>query len=94
MILLSMLGLCCHKTYGTMKKYNGEYDNIYNDGNDDDNAASGSGSNGLILDPITKPWYRGGGLGDDNNGATSTVHYVSTCRTIYIPYKDHIKDVP
>ena len=69
------------------------------DGNDDDNTASGSGSDGQIFDPVMTPQSRGGGSGNDGNvdddeGATAAAHYVSTSWTIYLPYKDHIKDVP
>ena len=39
-ILRSMLGLNCNKTYGEMKKC----DNIDGGGDNDDNAAAGSGS--------------------------------------------------
>ena len=31
--------------------------------------------------------------GDNGNGALADAHYISTHRTIYIPYKDPIKDV-
>ena len=36
-------------------------DDINKDGNDEDNAAFGSGSDGPIFDPIMAPWSRGGG---------------------------------
>ena len=97
-ILRSMLGLCCDETYGAMTNYNNGDDDRDNDGNkdgnDDDNAASESGSDGPIFDVISTPWSRRGGSGDDDYGAAAAAHYVSTCRTIYLPYKDHIKDVP
>ena len=64
------------------------------DRNDDDNAASRSGSNSPILNPIMMHLYHGGVYGNDGDSAESAVHYVSTCRTIYLPYKDPIKDVP
>ena len=64
------------------------------DGNDDDNAASGSGSDGPIFDPITTSRYRGVGSGNDGNSTAAVVHYISTCCTIYLPYKYPIKDVP
>ena len=64
------------------------------DGNDDNNTATGSGSDGPIFDPITTPRSRGGGFFDNGDVASATKHYVSTCQTIYLPYKDHIKDVP
>ena len=85
-----MLGLCCDEIYGAMTNY----DDGDNDGNKDDNAASGSGPDGPIFDPITTPWSRGGRSGDDGNGAAAVAHYVSTRRTIYLPYKNYIKDVP
>ena len=97
-ILRSMLGLCCDETYGAMTNYNDEDDNGDNygnkDGNDDDSAASESGSDGLIFDPVTMPWSRRGGSGDDDDGAAAAAHYVSMRQTIYLPDKDHIKNVP
>ena len=62
------------------------------DGNDDNNAASGPGYDGPIFDPTTTPRYQRGGSGDDGDGAVA--HYVSTRRTIYLPYEYHIKDMP
>ena len=45
-----------------MTNHNNGYDNRDNgrneDGNDDDNATSGSGSDGLIIDHIATPWSR------------------------------------
>ena len=64
------------------------------DGNDDNNVASGSGSDGPIFNLLTTPRSRGEGSGDNGDGAAAAVHYISTCRTIYLPYKDPIKDVP
>ena len=80
-----------------MKNYGILYEDGDNDGNEDgtnnDNAASGSGSDGLIFDPITTPWSCGGGLGDDGDGAAAVVYYVFISQTIYLTYKYHIKDV-
>ena len=64
------------------------------DGNDNNNAAFGSGSNGPIFDSIMTHRSLGGGPGDDSDGAAAAAHYVSTRWTIYLPYKNHIKDVP
>ena len=97
-ILQPILGLFCDKTYGAMMNYNNRYYDVDNgknkDGKYDKNAASGSGSDGMIFDPTMTPWYRGGGSGDNSDNALAAANYVSTRRTIYIPYKDHIKDVP
>ena len=91
-----MLGLCCDKTYGTMKNYNNGDDDGYNNeknGNDNENAVSGSGSSGLIFDPITMPGYPIGGLDKDGNGNgaadVAKSNYVSTRWNIYLTYKDH-----
>ena len=59
-----------------------------------DNVAAISGSNGPIFDLIRMSRYRGGGLGNNGDGATATAHYVSKRRTIYLPYKYHSKYVP
>ena len=64
------------------------------DRNNDNNADSISGYDGPIFDPITVPRSCGGGLGDDDDCAVDTAHYVYMCRTIHILYKEHIKDVP
>ena len=81
-----------------MTKYDdgdNDWDNDRNeDGNDDDSVAAGSGSDGPIFDPIATPRSRRGGSGDDDDGAAAAMHYVSTCQSIYLPYEDHIKDVP
>ena len=77
----------------TMGKYDNGYDDENEDVNNDDNAASGSGSDVPIFNPITTPRSHGGGFGDDGDGAAATAHYVSTCCTKFIPYKDPIKDV-
>ena len=57
-----MLGLCCDKTYGTIKNQDDGDDDRDNFGNEyrkkNANAASGSGSNGLIFNPIATPWSR------------------------------------
>ena len=41
-----------------------------------------------IFDSITTPQSCGGGLDDDSDSAAAKTHYVSTCRTIYLPYKE------
>ena len=91
-----MHGLCCDKTYGAMKKYYNRDEDVDNygneDGNDDENAASGSGSVGPIFDPITMPRSCGVGSGDNGDGTVAAAHYVSTRSTIYLPYKYHIKN--
>ena len=73
-----------------MTNYHYGDDNIDNnrneDGNDDDNAASGSGSDGPIFDPIMTPRSNRGGSGNKGDGAAAVVHYVPACRTIYLPY--------
>ena len=89
-----MIGLCCDETNGAMTNYDDGDDNGNEDGNDDDNAASGSGSDGPIFDPITTPQSRGEGSGDDGDSAAAAAHYVSKRQTIYLPYKNHSKDVP
>ena len=94
-----MLGLCFDETYSATKNYNGGYDEGDNDGNkdrnNDDNSASILGYNGPIFGPITTPWSRREGSGDHGDGESvgAVTHYVSTRRIIYLPYKDHIKDV-
>ena len=76
-----MLGLCCNKTYGAMTKYDyrdNARDNDRNkDGNYDKNAATGSGSDGPIFDPITTPCSHRGGSDDYGNGDAATANYVS-----------------
>ena len=62
--------------------------------NDDSNAASISGSYGLIFDRNMTSWYRGGGSGENGDGTVAAAHYVSICRTIHLIYKDHSKYVP
>ena len=76
---------------------NGEYerdDKGNEDRNNDDNTASISGSDGPIFNLITMSWSSGGGMGDVGNGAAAVAHYISTHLTIYLSYKDSIKDVP
>ena len=89
-VLRSMLGLCCVKTYSAMTNYyNGDDDRDDDgddngdddgnaDGNDDDNTTSGSGSDGPIFNPITTPRSRGRGSGNDGDGAVAAAHYIST----------------
>ena len=51
--------------------YYGRYDDGYDDGNEygnnNDSAASRLGSDGTIFNPITTPWFCGGGSGGDSN---------------------------
>ena len=81
-----------------MTNYNDRDKNRDKNGNDDRNndndAAPVSGSDGPIFDPITAPRSRGGGSGDEDDGAVDAAHYVSMRRNIHILYKEHIKDVP
>ena len=70
-----MLELCCNKTHGAMKNHDGRDDNVNKYKNDDDNADSISGSD---YNAWVMPWSRGGGSGDDNDGAAATAPYVST----------------
>ena len=79
-----MLGLCSDETYDTMTNYDHKDDDGNEDVSDDDNAASGSGSNGSIFDLITTPWSRGGGSGDDGDGRYSRGAL----------YNYHLKDMP
>ena len=71
-----MLGLCSDKTYVTITKYDDRDENVDNDKNrdknDDENAAAGSGSDGLIFNPIMTTWSCGGGSGNDDKGAVAT----------------------
>ena len=54
-----MLGLCCNGIYRAMKNHDDGYDDGDIDGNEygnnDENVASGLGSDGPIFDPITTP---------------------------------------
>ena len=73
----------------------GNRDNDVNeDGNDDNNATSGSGSYGPIFYPIKTPRSCRVVSGDGVDRDAAAVQYVSTRRTIYIPYKYHSKYVP
>ena len=89
-----MLGLCCDETYGAMTNYDDGDKDGNKDRNDDGIAASVSGSNGLVFNLITMPQYRVGVSGDNGNSAAAAAHNVSMSRNIYLPYKDHIRDVP
>ena len=83
-----------------MTNHNDGYDNIYNggneEGNDDDNATSGSGSDGPIFDPIATPWSRLG-IAEDDWATTTMVmrprQHVYLRVGIYIPYKYPINAV-
>ena len=70
------------------------YNNGNEDGNGDVNSNSGSGSDGPIFDLIMTPRFCKGFSGGDVNGAATAANYVYTCRTIYLRYKEPIKDVP
>ena len=97
-----MLGPCCNKTYTALTNYKDGYDNEDDDvndywneyGNNEDNATSASGFDGPIFDPITSPFYYGGGLSDNCNGAAAVEHYIYIHGTIYITSKHPIKYVP
>ena len=67
-----------------MTKSDNEYDDGNEDRNNDNNAASGSGSNVPIFDPITTPRSPGVILGDNRNGAAAAAHFIYTCHNIYI----------
>ena len=66
----------------TTTNYNGGdddgYDNRNEDANENDNAASGSGSDGTIFNPITAPLSPRGGSGDDGGGDAAAAQYIST----------------
>ena len=93
-----MLGLCCNETCSVLTNYVNGYDDGDNNGNEDGKdeqiANSGSGYDGNIFDLITTYWSRGGGSCNNGDGTAAAAHYVSPRRTIYLPYKDHIKDMP
>ena len=89
-----MLGLCCNETYGAKTNYDDGDKDGNKDRNDDGIAPSVSGSNGLIFNLITMPQSRVGVSGDNGNSAAAAAHNVSMRRNIYLPYKDHIRDVP
>ena len=64
-----------------MTKYD-DRDNYGNkDGNNDDNSTVGSGSDGLIFDPITIPWSHIG-LSDEDWATTAIV--LQLCLTVYL----------
>ena len=95
-----MLGLCCNKTYGEMKNHHvgddsGDND-INEDGNDDDSAASGLGADGSIIYPITMLWSLLG-LVEEYWGRITTAlqpqchMYLSDW--IYLPYKYPINTI-
>ena len=73
-----MICVFCDKTYGIINKYNNRYDDRYNgvneDGNDNDNAAARSGSDGPIFDPITTPQSRLGLAEEDWATTTIVLH--------------------
>ena len=81
-----------------MKNYDNGNDDRYKDRNKDENydnsAASGSGSDGSIFNLIILSCSLGGGLSNSSKSAVAAAHYVFVHRTIYLHYKDPIKDVP
>ena len=89
-----MLILYYNQTYGKITNHDHGGNNGKKDGNDDENYTPESGSDGLISDPIMTPQYCGGGLGNDHDGAAAAAHYISMRHTIYLTYKDPIKDIP
>ena len=66
----------------TVANYNDGTDHGNEDGNDNGNDAYGSGSDGKIFDPITTPLYCIGVSGNDIDGNTAVVHYMSTLLNI------------
>ena len=80
-MLQSIHGLCHDETYGAITKYNnGEEvrDNDRNeDGNDNNNVTSGSGSDGLVFDPIATHWSHRGGSGGGDDGTAAAAAYIS-----------------
>ena len=95
-----MLGIYCNKTYGAMTNHedrdDGGYNNRNEDKNNDDNTASGSGSDVLIFDPIATPWSC---LGLTEEGWVTTtrklvprLHMYLRVR-IYLPYKHPINAI-
>ena len=77
-----------------MTNYDNGDDEKNKDENDDENAASGLGSISPVPDTITTPRSCGSGSCNNKYGAAAKEHYIFTCYTIYIPYRDSIKDVP
>ena len=88
-----MLDLCCEETYIAMTNHVDRYyygDNDRNeDGNDDDNAASRSGSDGPIFNPISAPRSRLG-LAEKYEATTTMVLWLRRHMYIrigiYLPY--------
>ena len=58
-----MLGLCSDKKYDAMTNYNNVDDNV----DDNNNAASGSVFDGSIFDTIMMTWSCGGVLGNNSD---------------------------
>ena len=58
---------------------NGEHEGV----NDNGNTASVLGSDSPIFDLITAPWFSGGRLGNNNDGAAATSTYVFIHCNIY-----------
>ena len=53
-------------------------EDVNEDRNDDKNAASGSGSYGLMFEPITTPQSLRGSSDKDGNGTMDALQYIST----------------
>ena len=91
-----MLGLFCEKIYNAMTNHNDGDNNRNEDKKYDGNAASGSGSDGPIFDPITT--LRSGlGLAE-NDRSTMTTDLWSRCHVylrvgIYLPHKYPINSI-
>ena len=93
-----MIGLCCKKTYGSMKNCDDRYDegdndrdnDIIKDKNDNDYVAPGSRYNGPIFHPMVTPWSCLG-LVEEDRGATKMAlrpqRHVYLTFEIYLPYK-------
>ena len=69
-----------------MMNYDNGYDSGNKDRNDNDNAASKSGSDGSIFDLITMSWYLEGESENDYQGAATSMQSIPTWCTICLPY--------
>ena len=64
--------------------------NVNKDGNNDENAASGSGSDDPIFDPIAMSWYHLGITEEDQATIATALrprHHMYLLVVIYLPYK-------
>ena len=92
-----MIDLCYNKTYNKVTKYDKVDDigdNNENEYENNNNAASRSGSTVPTFDPIKMTGYYGGGLGDNGDSTATAAHYVYTHRNMYLIFKEPIKDAP